>query len=90
MYIALKENIVGVVEDGVIVETYDNSESVIDVYEKSADPIESEYIGEKASSEELTRLNCNSERCLLDRNVGQEDTVDHKTEVGDIELLAYI
>ena len=90
MYIALKQDTVGVVEDGEIIETYDNSESVIDIYNGTADPVKSNYIGDKAKSEELTRLNCNSDRCLLDRNVGQENTVDHNTPIKDIELLAYI
>lgn len=90
MYIIIKENVVGIVKNGVIVEAYDESESVVDIYEKSADKIESKYIGEKPKSDELIQLNCNSERCTLNRSAGQRDTVDPKTRATDIRLLKYI
>lgn len=90
MFIVIKENVVGVVENSKIVRVYDRSESISDIYNDNVEQIESDLIGEYVTGNEIVKLNCTDERCRLDRSLGEEDTVSPDTEATSINLLQYI
>ena len=90
MYIVIRKNLVGVVENGEIVRAHDKKETIKDIYDKKATPVNSEIVGEKASSDNLVRVNCNNGLCKMNHNVGETEKVDPNKSVDKVLIKKYI
>jgi hypothetical protein len=90
MFVTIRENLVGVVEDGVVVEAYSNSETIEDVYNNDVTPIDSKIIGEKALSDNLVRVNYNDGEFKMNHNIGETEKVSPDTPVGEVIIKEYI
>lgn len=90
MYIIIKEKIVGVVEDGIVVEVYDKKETIKDIYNRNATPIDSDIVGDKALSDNLVRVNCNNGSCKMNHNIGETECVEPDQSVDKVVIDKYI
>lgn len=86
MYIALKENVVGKVEKGEVIEVYKNTESLRDVYNGDAEKVDSEFKLKRPESSRIALLVCNEESCNITHVVGEKQIrIDPDRTVGSIE-----
>lgn len=90
MFITINDSEISVVENGIIKEVYDKDESLVDIYTDKAKPIDSDHIGEKAKAENLIRLNCTDDRCVLNHNVGETIMISPDKSGRNIDINEYI
>lgn len=90
MFITIRDNMVGVVEDGIIVEAYDKKETINDIYNKDATPVDSEIVGNKPLSDNMARINCNNRTCKMNHNIGETEHVDPSQSIDKVLIDKYI
>lgn len=87
MYIAFKDNVVGKVEKGEVVEVYDRSSSLKSIYDGTAEKIDSSFMGECPESSRMALLLCNKGSCRVSHIVGGEtkENLDPEKKATEIE-----